>query len=427
MAASHDRRGARRPGHDSEGKGIYMATDAATRHAPFDLRLPEFRDDPYPHYERMRREDPVHRGALGELMLTRYADVAFALTDPRFSNDVRTTELHRKRLAALGERAAELDSTFSMIGMDPPDHTRLRRLVQKAFTPRAIERLRPRIDGLVDELLDAVEPDGEMELVGQFAFPLPVTVICEFLGVPTSDQALFHDLTQKMLDDELSMDEQAMIERAFEARMELQRYMRDLAAERRADPRDDLMSALVAVEAAGDQLDERELEETAMLLLIAGHVTTVNLIANGTLALLRHPDEARRLREDPGIARHAVEELLRYDGPVHAVSRAVTEDLELHGVSIRRGELVMAQVASANRDPERFAEPDRLDFDRPDNRHLAFGKGIHFCLGAPLARMEGQIAIPALLRRFADLELATDRPRWGGSFLRGLEELRLVF
>jgi cytochrome P450 len=403
-----------------------VTTEAAQDRAPFDLRVPEIRDDPYPHYARLREEEPVHRGALGELMLTRYADVAFSLTDPRFSNDVRITELFRQRMAMLGEKAAELDSTFSMIGMDPPDHTRLRRLVQKGFTPRSVEALRPRIEQLVDELLEAAEPEGEMDLIGQFAYPLPITVICELLGVPVSDQALFHELTEQMIDDSGTLeDERATMELGFEARMEMQRYMADLARERRARPRDDLMSALVAVEQAGDQLDERELVETAMLLLIAGHVTTVNLIGNGTLALLRHPDELRRMRDDPSIARAGVEELLRYDGPVHGASRAVLEDVELHGTTLRRGDLVIAQLASANRDPERFPDPDHVDLGRPDNRHFAFGKGIHFCLGAPLARTEGQIAIPALLRRFPGLELVTDRPRWTGSFLRGLEELRV--
>ena len=405
-----------------------MTTDTAQGHAPFDLRLPEFRDDPYPHYARLRQEEPVHRGALGEWMLTRWEDVTLALSDPRFSNDTRNTELFRERIALLGEKAAEMDTTFSMIGMDPPDHTRLRRLVQKAFTPRALETIRPRIEALVDELLEAAAPAGRMELIGEFAYPLPITVICELLGVPVSDQALFHELTERMLEDTAVEAEQAaMMERNFEARLELQRYMADLAAERRAAPRDDLMSGLVAVAEAGDQLSEVELVETGMLLLLAGHVTTVNLIGNGVLALLNQPDALQRMRDDPTVARAGVEELLRYDGPVHAVSRAATEDVELHGTTIRRGDLVMAQTAAANRDPARFPDPDRLDLDRPDNRHFAFGKGIHFCLGAPLARMEGQIAIPALLRRFPDLALATDTPRWTGSFLRGLEELPLRF
>jgi cytochrome P450 len=405
-----------------------MTTDTARGHAPFDLRLPEFRDDPYPHYARLREEDPVHRGALGEWLVTRWEDVTLVLTDhARFSNDVRGTELFRQRIAMLGKRAAEMDTTFSMIGMDPPDHTRLRRLVQKAFSPRALEALKPRIEQLVDELLEAAAPAGRIELIGEFAYPLPITVICELLGVPTADQALFHELTERMLEDTAVEAEQvAMMERNFQARLDLQRYMSDLAAQRRAAPRDDLMSALVAVEQAGDQLSEVELVETAMLLLIAGHVTTVNLIGNGVLALLGQPDALRRMRDDPTVARAGVEELLRYDGPVHAMSRAATEDVELHGTTIRAGDLVMAQIGSANRDPARFADPDRIDLDRPDNRHFAFGKGIHFCLGAPLARMEGAIAIPALLRRFPDLALATESPRWTGSFLRGLEELPLT-
>jgi cytochrome P450 len=396
--------------------------------AAFDSRAPEVRANPYPTYERLRAEDPVHRGALGDIVLTRYDDVALALSDPRFTSDLRITELHRSRMAALGDEAADLDQGFSMIRMDPPDHTRLRRLVQKGFTPRTVEALRPRIEQLVDELLGVAEGDGGMDLIGQFAHPLPITVICELLGVPVSDRELFHRLTEQMLDeDSLASDERAAIRRSLEARRELERYMGELAEERERRPTDDLMGALVAVEQQGDQLSRQELVETGMLLLIAGHVTTVNLIGNGVLALLDHPEELRRLGEDPTIARPAVEELLRYDGPVQAIGRAALADVELHGKTIARGELVMAQIGAANRDPARFADPDRLDLARADNRHLAFGKGIHFCLGAPLARVEGQIAIPALLRRFPHLEVATDSLRWTGSFLRGVVELPVRF
>jgi cytochrome P450 len=401
-------------------EGVQMATDVAWQ--PFDLRVPEIRDDPYPVYARLREEDPVHRGAFGEWIVTRYEDVSMVLNDPRFSNDVRITEFHRQRLAAMGERAAEYDTTFSMIGMDPPDHTRLRRLVQTGFSPRQIDALRPRIESLVDELLDPLESDGAMDLMEGFALPLPVTVICELLGVPVTDQPLFHDLVQRMLDDHGEMEE--IMERSFEARVGLEEYIGGLLEERRAHPRDDLMSALVRVEQEGDQLSEREVVETAMLLFIAGHVTTVNLVGNGVLALLRHPEELRRMRDDPGIVKGGVEELLRYDGPVHGVSRAALEDVELHGTVIRRADLVTAALPAANRDPARFPDPDTLDLARTDRHHVAFGRGIHFCLGAPLARLEGQIAIPALLRRFPDLALAEGhRLQWTGSFLRGLEAL----
>ena len=397
-----------------------MATEVTGQ--PFDLRVPEIRDDPYPFYARMREEDPVHRGPFGEWIVTRYDDVAMVLNDPRFSNDVRITELHRRQVAAMGERAAEFDTTFSMIGMDPPDHTRLRRLVQSGFSPRRVDALRPRIEELVVELLDPLERDGAMDLIAGFALPLPVTVICELLGVPVSDQPLFHDLTQRMLDDGGDMDE--IMKRSFQARVELDDYIGGLLEERRLRPRDDLMSALVRVEQEGDQLSAREVVETAMLLLIAGHVTTVNLVGNGVLALLRHPEELRRMRDEPEMVKGGVEELLRYDGPVHGVGRAALEDVELHGTVIRRADLVTAALPAANRDPARFPDPDRLDLARTDRHHVAFGRGIHFCLGAPLARLEGQIAIPGLLRRFPDLALADGfEPVWVGSFLRGLEAL----
>ena len=406
-----------------------MTTDTMTLEplVPFDARRPEVREDPYPLYRRLREEDPVHRGAVGEWVITTYADVATVLGDPRFSNDLTSTEMQRARIAAIGAEAAEFDSGLSMISMDPPDHTRLRRLVQKAFTPRAVEVLRPRIEEIVEGLLDPVEAAGSMDLIADFAFPFPIIVICELLGVPISDRALFHRLTAAMLDDtSFATDDAAAMQKSFGARMEMQRYMGELVARRRREPTDDLMGALVKVEQEGDQLSERELVETGMLLLIAGHVTTSNLIGNGMLALLRHPEELRRLREDPALGRSAVEELLRYDGPVHAISRAALEDVELHGRTIRAGDLVMAQIGAANRDPARFPDPERLDLGRRDNRHVAFGRGIHFCLGAPLARVEGEIAIAALLRRFPEMALATDRPRWTGSFLRGLEELPLT-
>jgi cytochrome P450 len=332
--------------------------------------------------------------------------------------------------------AARLGATtpavpLSMLERDPPNHTRLRGLVSKAFTPRVVDVLRPHIQQIVDGLLDRVAGAHAMDLIEDFAYPLPVIVICELLGVPVEDRDRFKgwglDIARG-LDAILLPPDSEVIQRSAASRRALTDYFRALIAERRASPRADLLSGLIAAEEVGDRLSEGELLATCILLLVAGHETTVNLVGNGTLALLRHPDQLRRLRENPGLIGSAVEELLRYDGPVQRTARVPSEAVTIGGHTLAEGDLVLPFMGAADRDPAQFTDPDGLDIARTDNRHIAFGWGIHFCLGAPLARVEGQIAINTLVRRLPKLALATDRPEYRQSLtLRGLAALPVGF
>jgi hypothetical protein len=384
---------------------------------------PEVIADPYPLYHRLRAEDPVHQSPMGFWVLTRYDDVAGMLRDPRFG---------RKGFERLLEaRFGEARFDLSMLFRDPPDHTRLRALVSKAFTPRVVEQMRRHIEQIVDDLLDAVEPRGAMDVLSDFAYPLPVVVICEMLGVPAADRDRFRTWTAdiaRILDAIILPTGPEVIERGMAARHELVGYFRVLIAERRGRPRGDLLSELIAAEEQGDRLSEGELMATILLLFVAGHETTVNLIGNGTLALLRHPTQLRRLREDPSRLPGAVEELLRYDGPVQRTARISTVEVELGGRAIPEGSIVLGIIGAANRDPAVFPDPDRLDVARADNRHLAFGGGIHFCLGASLARLEAQIAFGTMLRRLPRLALATATLEWRpAAVLRGLTALPITF
>jgi cytochrome P450 len=395
----------------------------------FNPFLPEVHEDPYPLYHRLRAEDPVHRSPLGFWVLTRHADVLAVLRDPRMSRDPRRSQrVEQLRASAeLDELLAAEEAAPSMLFVDPPDHTRLRTLVNKAFTPGAVERLRPRVEAIVAELLDRVAGAGAMDVVEDLAYPLPVTVICELFGVPEADRDRFRAWSRglvHLLDPLVASD---ALERALRARLALRGYLRELIADRRAHPTGDLLTALIAAEDQGHQLSEDELVSMCVLLLVAGHETTVNLIANGLLALVRDPGARARLQADPALAGSAVEELLRYDSPVQFTSRHALTDLDVGGRHIRAGETVVAVLGAANRDPAQFPDPDRLDLARKPNRHLAFGGGIHFCLGAPLARMEAAIAIPALLARLPGLELAGPPVRRDTVTLRGLTSLPVTF
>jgi cytochrome P450 len=387
---------------------------------------PEFLADPYPTYHRLRDEDPVHHSPLDFWVLTRYEDVAVVLRDPRFIKEPLVSVV-----AARFGVTVPPGVGLSMLDRDPPDHTRLRSLVSKAFTPRVVEGLRPRVQTIVDDLITRAEAVGSMDLIEEFAYPIPVNVICEMLGVPVEDHERFKGWSLDIargLDSVWLPLESEIPKRSGAARHAIGDYMRELIAERRASPRGDLLSALIAAEEAGDKLSEDELIATCILLLIAGHETTVNLIGNGTLALLRHPEELRRLRETPGLITSAVEELLRYDGPVQRTARITSTEVTIGGRTIAKGEMVMPFIGAADRDPSQFPDPDRLDLHRTDNRHIAFGWGIHFCLGAPLARLEGQIAIDTLVRRLPGLALVDAEPEYRQSLtLRGLKALPVRF
>jgi pimeloyl-[acyl-carrier protein] synthase len=391
----------------------------------FDPMDPEFIEDPYPTYHRLRREDPVFQSPLGFWVLTRYEDVVAALRDPRLAKQAIASVV----AARFGTPVPAVG--LSMLDRDPPDHTRLRGLVSKAFTPRVVEGLRPHIQSIVDDLLARVEGQRSMDLIEEFAYPLPVIVICQMLGVPVEDRDRFRQWgldIARGLDTIMLPPDSEVGRRSTAARQALADYFRALIAERRVRPRPDLLSDLIAAEEAGDKLSTDELLATCILLLVAGHETTVNLIGNGTLALLRHPAELGRLREDPGLIGSAVEELLRYDGPVQRTARIPSEDVTFGDRTIPKGELVMPFIGAADRDPAQFPDPDRLDIGRADNRHIAFGWGIHFCLGAPLARLEGQIAIGTLVQRLPELALAADRPEHRLSLtLRGLVSLPVSF
>jgi cytochrome P450 len=396
-----------------------------------DLTGRAFRADPYPFYARWRAETPVLCTALPDgqrtWLVTRYDDVLNVLKDDRFAKD-KTNAMSSDQMA----RLPWMPSVFkplekNMLHQDQPSHTRLRGLVHQAFTPRLIENMLDRVRALTDELLDKVESRGTMDLIRDYALPLPATIIAEILGVPARDQHRFHRWSNAMLTVRPSAWGRLRIIPHVVAFM---RYIRKLSKTRRADPRDDLITALLQAREAGDRLSEDELLSMVVLLLVAGHETTVNLIGNGVVALLEHPAELERLRDNPALIKPAVEELLRYDAPVQlATERYAREDVTVAGVTIPRGELVFAAIGSANRDLHQFDQPDRLDIARDPNRHLSFGHGLHFCLGASLARLEGQIAISTLLHRAPDVRLAVAPQalrRRPGLILRGLESLPVI-
>ena len=381
---------------------------------------PAFREDPYRHYERFRGPNPLLRVADTIWFALGHADVTALLRHPKMSTDEShaTTEI--------GKTGPGEVKTQSLLFMDPPDHTRLRNLIARAFTPRRIDDLRAATEAITAELLDAmVAGRAPVDLIQAFAYPLPVRVICSLLGIPQADEAVFTGWSRgvaRSLDPTILRS--AEIDAAIEqARRELRAYLGDLLEFRRKTPGDDLLSGLAAVEADGDRISSGEVLSLAVLLLVAGHETTVNLIGNGVLALLRAPDQLALLRRSPERVVGAVDELLRFDGPVQITQRIATEDMEVVGCKVRGGDEILLVLGAANRDPAVFAEPHRLDVTRDARRHVGFGGGIHHCLGAVLARMETQIALAALLDRFGRIELAGTPVRRPTFTLRGLESL----
>ncbi len=402
--------------------------------AEFNPFTPAALADPYPMYRELLAHNPVSwNSTLQTWVFTRYDDVDTILTHESTSADRRSgtnsfAEMQRKYIADNPQDLFVRAPT--MLTSDPPEHTRLRRLVSKAFTPRAVENLRPRIQDILDELLAEVADKGEMDLVQTVAYPLPVIVIAEMLGVPAEDRDKF-----KKWSDEIvatlggPFTPQDVLQAAAKARNELVEYLSGVIADRRANPRDDLISGPIAAEDEGTVLSTQEIYSTTILLLVAGNETTTHLIDNSMLALLKNPEQLQLLRDDPSLIQPAVEELLRFIGPVQATGRTIKEDLEIGGQAMKAGDSSFVLLGAANHDPAKWGDDaHKLDVTRNASDHVGLGDGIHFCLGAPLARAEAQIAIGTLLQRFPDLKLAIDEPEWGGTFIiRGVKSLPLTF
>lgn len=393
---------------------------------------PGYFDDPYSRYARVREADPIHLSPIGTWVLFRYEDAVRVLRDPSLSvEEANATPLAveiEPDIAAMVE-ARRNRANLTMLNLDPPDHHRLRRLVAKVFTPRMVEGLGPRVRELVDEHLDAADP-AAFDVIAGLAFPLPFVVISEMLGIPEGrDRSLLRDWSGalvKTFDPVLTREERLA---ALTAGDEMNVYVEEVIAWKRDNPAEDLLTALIAAEDEGDRLSPAELTAQVMLLYIAGHETTVNLIGNGTLALLRHRDQLELLRDDPTLDATFADELLRYDSPVQMSRRITLAPYELDGRTFAPGTVLMTALGSANRDPAKWGPTaDDLDLRRPDAReHLSFGGGFHSCLGAHLARLEGSIAVSTLVRRFPAVALATDAPEWNGRIvLRGLERLPLT-
>ncbi len=393
----------------------------------YDLFSHNFKADPFPTFAEMREHHPIyaHQAPNGDTVwyITRYDDVLAVLKDNHhFVKDQRNIGVDEP--LAHPPPTANQAINQNMLFSDPPDHTRLRALINLAFTPRRVERMAPQIQVITGELLNRVEAAGEMDLIADFALPLPVAVISDLLGIPATDRDEVCDWSQSIISPgrhHLNFSTRRQRVKAFIE------YLRAMFAERRQVPQDDLITALVQAEAEGEKLTEEELSSMVALLLVTGHETTVNLIGNGVLALLQHPDQIAFLQAQPDIIDTAVEELLRYDGPVEtSTTRWVRKDCEFRGHQLRQGDVIRVVITSANRDPALCPHSNTLDLTRQDNRHLAFGHGIHYCIGAPLARLEGRIALATLFRRMPNLHLQVpaDELRWhSGVLFRGLEQL----
>ncbi|MED5262189.1 MAG: cytochrome P450 [Myxococcota bacterium] len=386
---------------------------------PLNPFLPEHRDDPYATWSRLRENSPVFYSRLfGAHFVTRYEDCLAVLAGPQTSSDRRDAAI-MKVVLWFNRNQPEFRSFLgrSLLSLEGADHRRLRGLVSRAFTPRRVAALRPRLEAMADDLLDAAASSGEMELVHDFAYPFPVTAIAELLGVPVEDRAQFHHWTSQLVQILDPLQGRDGAESMRRATRELYAYFRPILVERRAEPRDDLISAMIQAEEEGCRLDEEDLLALCVLILAAGHETTANLIGNAVVTLLRHPDQRERLQEDPSLMPTAVNEFLRFESPIQLTDRAVVEDFELGGQVFQKGQIIGVLLAGGNRDPRHFNDPDRLDLGRDPNAHLALGHGAHFCLGAQLAKLETEIALGALLRRFPKFSGPTDPPAWRRSML----------
>ncbi|MFN8442183.1 MAG: cytochrome P450 [Caldilineaceae bacterium] len=402
----------------------------ATQRQPINIARREFRANPFPFYAWLREEHPVYKARMGRTdvwLVTRYDDVVAVLKDERFVKNQANIKQPSQRKSAQWVPGFLKPLTTNMLDQDDPNHARLRALVHKAFTPARVEEMSANIQQIVGTLLDRATTRTSMDLVNDFALQVPLTVISELMGVVEGDRLRFHRWVKAMLQPPSDLLTLLAIPTFWRAI----RFLRQLIVERRAHPGDDLLSALVQAEEAGERLDEDELLGMAMILLIAGYETTVNLIASGTLALLQNPEQMTLLRAEPALMRSAIEEIVRFTDPVsEATERYASQEVTLAGVTIPSGGLTLAVLASANRDKHCFEQPDSFDIRRQKNRHLGFGHGIHYCVGAPLARLEGSIALNALLQRLPNLQLAVpaEKLRWRSTpMLRGLESLPVTF
>ena len=397
------------------------------------LTSADFVQDPYPVYRELHAKAPVYWcEPWGAWLLTGYDDVMTTYQSPdRFANEGRMEALLRHLPTETWNELAPLREHFSsgLIHSDPPDHTRLRNLVTQAFTPRVIEAMRTRIQGVVDSLLDAVRPNNKMDLISDLAFPLPAIVISELLGIPVEDREQFRSWAKAVTSFQGTGQASADVAlRSQESLLEIRQYFREIFAQRRREPQDDLISALVTAEEQGDKLNEAELVSTCTTLLLAGHETTTCLIANGILTLLNLPDPRHELRENPSLMPSAIDEILRYETPLQRVHKLVTKDVEIQEAKINEGEVVLLMYGAAHRDQSYFPDPDRFDIRRNGTRNFAFGHGIHFCLGAPLARIEGEIAIRTVIERLPNLRLDTNTVEWAkGTYFRVPIAMPLAF
>ena len=402
-----------------------------TAQPPFDVRDPAFVADPYPIFARMRARAPVWKAPQNRWFLTGYADTVELLRDKRFGRGYDDPDALMRRFGPTAlQEPAVVELSHMMLMRDPPSHTRLRGLVTKAFTARRIEALRTQIQELTDRLLSKVEADGQMDAIRDLAFPLPVLVICELLGIPEADRAHFVKRTGSggtLLNP--TPPTRAELDAANAGTRESAAYFENLFELRRREPQDDLITQLVQAEEAGDRLSTAELRANVNLLFAAGHETTVNLIGNGILNLLRHPEQWRILADDRSLVPNGIEEILRYESPVQAVGRSVGEACDLGGVALAKDDIVVSLIGAVNRDPSVFVDPEKLDVTRKDLRPLSFGGGIHFCLGAQLARIEAAVVFDTLLRRMPTMRLVEPvDPKWRTSFtLRGLTELPVAW
>ena len=390
-----------------------------------------FNENPYPVYHEMRAAAPVYwSDAWGCWMLTRYQDITWTLQDYQTFTSLGRLTATMELPEPLWEKVEPLVRHYSqgLINVDPPDHTRMRKLVHMAFTPRAIRKMETYVQDIVERLIDGQIERGAMDVIWDFSYPLPVTVIATMMGIPVEDHAKFKawsgEIVGFMATPKPSPE---VLLKSQDALLAMQQYFRDIYAKRRQEPDDDLISALVQAELEGDKLSEEEMVSSCVTILIGGHETTTYLIANGMYALLKHPAEFRRLRDNLDLAESATEEFLRYEGPFQRNRRIATRQVQIDGATIEKGQLIVQFLGAANRDPAQFPDPDRLDITRSPNKHLAFGYGPHFCLGAPLARLEAPVAFRGLLRRLKNMRLAHDNLEWNSALFRGLKSLPIEF